>query len=190
MIAQGSYSSNPNLYQGAVQHHRAILWKQGSYWLIHDFIDGRGTQGVEVFFHFAPGSADILADRSGVEVKVETGMHILLQAATKVDLDIEVRNGEDGAAGGWVATSYGCCKPAPIVRFHGQLDLPVNLMFFLRVSREYRDLVTLSVPSVTCHSSGDGLAEDCLWKIMVGKSIDMYSPYSNDCKANQCALSI
>ena len=46
-----------------------ITWNRDSHWQIRDRLEGEGEHLVEVFFHFAPGIAEILPDGEGVTMR-------------------------------------------------------------------------------------------------------------------------
>jgi len=120
---------------GRVAHRRTIVWKRDSSWLILDRLEGEGTHQVEVFFHFSPGTAVAHGDSRGVLVSTEDGVHAVLRLVGADSLRAEIKHGGEEPDGGWIATSYGRCVPAPLVRFSGRVPLPISLTFALGASR-------------------------------------------------------
>ena len=120
--------------QGRVAHRRAIVWNREAQWLIRDHLEGEGTHEVEVFFHFAPGTAFAQDDGRGVLISTDDGVHAMLRLLGTDPLRVEIKTGGESPDGGWIATSYGRCVPAPVVRFSDRVQLPISLTFGLRAS--------------------------------------------------------
>ena len=78
----------------------------------------------------------VLPDGAGVSVTTDSGVHAVLQALQTDSLQIEARCGECEPDGGWIATSYGCKQPAPVIRFHGQVQFPYSMTFLLSSSHK------------------------------------------------------
>lgn len=127
---EGSYGGFCGL-QSPVSHHRTIAWVRKTYWLICDQLEGEGEHFVEIFFHFAPGHAKVLADANSIVVEMEEDLKAQLKLINPGQLNFELQIGGEKPDQGWIATSYGCRKPAPLVRFHGHVRLPVLLTFVL-----------------------------------------------------------
>jgi len=86
---------------------------------------------VEVFFHFCPGRGQVLLTGDGIALETDEHTHAVLKLLEPNHLSTELRTGAAEPDGGWIATSYGGHKQAPLVRFHGRLQLPVSLAFAL-----------------------------------------------------------
>jgi hypothetical protein len=142
--------------KGRVVHHRTIVCNRDSYWLIRDRLDGEGTHEVEVFFHFAPGTAVAIEDGRGVLVSTEDGVHAMLRLVGTDSLRAEVKRGGKEPDGGWIATSYGRCVPAPLVRFFGRVRLPLSLTFELRASPTLPVPCDIKPESARVWPDGDG----------------------------------
>ena len=119
-----------------VRHRRAVYWKRGPCWLILDRLEGDGTHTVDVFFHFAPGEAQRLPDGHGAYVTTKSGIRALLQSEGTNPLRLEINHGDEEPEGGWIATSYGQRVPAPVLKFHGEVDLPFKVTFSLSFCRD------------------------------------------------------
>ena len=173
-LAQGSHSG---FYGkgGSILHRRTIAWKQSSYWLIHDVIHGVGRHFVEVFFHFAPGRIELLPDGSGALYTPKSGKKVVLLLAEGHELRLELKIGQSEPGGGWISTSYGVSKSAPLLRFYGQLDLPADLLFFLSASRERLDVARVEIPRIT-RQRGGAVDNGCFWMIDTEQHTDLYPP--------------
>ena len=162
-FVQGSHSGFYGI-EGKVCHRRAIFWKRNSYWLILDRLEGQGAHFVEVFFHFAPGSAQLLPEGSGVRIETDDHVHAVLMMPDSRPLSAEVKSGGAGPEDGWIATSYGCRTAAPVVRFYGRLRLPASLAYVLMPSR--CECEELRLQRLTC-------ADDESYRIYYGSSADV-----------------
>jgi hypothetical protein len=139
-----------------VRHRRAILWRRGDYWLVADRLEvvrlgavrldegasrTRGWQppseqdalehDVEVLFHFAPSRIDVATDGRSAMVTTAEGVGCLVQSVMGDGLSMEVIQGGDTPAGGWIGTSYGRRQRAPILRLFGRRQLPASICVVL-----------------------------------------------------------
>jgi hypothetical protein len=143
---EGSHGGFHGL-QSSVTHHRSIAWVRKKYWIIFDRLEGEGEHFVEIFFHFASGHAKVLPDADGVIVETEEDLKAQLTLLGSDQLCLELHTGGTKPDQGWIATSYGCRKPAPFVRFHGRIHLPVSLTFVLiPYSINIEDLTAKQMP--------------------------------------------
>jgi hypothetical protein len=129
-IAEGSHCGFFGVRE-PVRHRRIITWERSEYLVVHDSLDGDGTHTVEVFFHFAPGIAQLLPDRTGARINTEQGVDAVIKAVNLHPLYAEIEQRAEGPTGGWIASSYGRRIPAPLVTFRGQVTLPLTLTFIL-----------------------------------------------------------
>jgi hypothetical protein len=132
-IVEGSHSGFVGV-KDCTRHRRLVAWDRKSDWLIFDRLEGSGIHLIEAFFHFAPGCLSILSDGGGVMVTTDRGIQAVLQCANRDSLFVDARCGESEPDGGWIATGYGCKVPAPVVRFHGHVQLPFTMCFLLSSS--------------------------------------------------------
>jgi hypothetical protein len=133
-LAEGTHSGFFGV-SGRVRHRRAVYWNRRSHWQITDWLEGEGEHLVETFFHFAPGQAHVLPEGDGVEIETDDRVHAVLKLLDVNQLTTELNIGGARPDEGWIATSYGCRKPAPLVRFHGRIRLPVSLTYILVASQ-------------------------------------------------------
>jgi hypothetical protein len=128
---EGSHSGFHGLAD-RISHQRTLFYRANGPWLILDQLKGEGEHLVEVFFHFAPGTARILPQINGVAIETEERIHAILKLATPQNrLAMELRCGGPKPEDGWIATGYGQRQPAPVLRFHGRVQLPTSLAFIL-----------------------------------------------------------
>lgn len=127
---EGSHSGFVGV-NDCTRHRRAIAWNRESCWLIVDRLEGTGWHDIEVFFHFAPGHLSVNPEGGSVSVITNRGVYAVLQSAGSHTLEIEGLVGRGEPEGGWSASGYGAKEPAPVVRFHGRLQLPCTLSFAL-----------------------------------------------------------
>jgi hypothetical protein len=173
-LVQGSHRGFHRKH-GSILHRRTIAWKQSRYWLIHDFIDGEERHLIEAYFHFAPGCMELLHDGSGALFTSESGTRVVLALTGPHKLQAELKYGQKEPDGGWLSTSYGCRKAAPLLRFHGHLELPVDLMFFVSSSRDPIDPTRFTPPTIT-REDGNASGDDGMWRINTEQHTDMYQP--------------
>ncbi|MCC6124162.1 MAG: alginate lyase family protein [Pirellulales bacterium] len=121
--------------RGTVRHRRTVSWDRNTHWSIRDELEGTGTHFIEVFFHFAPGRAELLAGEAGLRITTDAGACASLRCTGDAFLQAEIKRGEAEPDGGWVATSYGRRSPAPVVRFYGRVQLPASFTFALIAQR-------------------------------------------------------
>ena len=134
-IVEGSHTGFYGV-KDRIRHHRSIVWNGDSHgWLIFDRLEGEGEHFVELFFHFAPGRADVLPETDGVAVETDDHLHAVLKRLDSFPLSTEVKMGGAGPEEGWIATSYGRREPAPVVRFFGRIPLPISTACVLIPSR-------------------------------------------------------
>jgi hypothetical protein len=119
---EGSYTG----FGSSVRHRRGVFWRKGDYWLILDALFGLGEHLVERWFHFAPGVA---AQISGRKVITHRRDHknILLQDLGMREAALELFEGGEQPAEGWLAPGYGEKMPAPVLRLQLTGLLPMYL---------------------------------------------------------------
>ncbi|MDH3604793.1 MAG: heparinase II/III family protein, partial [Candidatus Tectomicrobia bacterium] len=106
-----------------VLHRRAVLFRKSWYWLIFDEIDGAGEQSVESYLHVAPCTLDARPD--GFDAHFVSGQRLGVRlAGASFNLDVITDSSPGQPESGWIGTHYGARRPAPVVRWHAQLQLP------------------------------------------------------------------
>ena len=118
-----------------VRHGREIVWDRGNQLQIRDQVEGCGVREIEVYFHLAPGTK--VTDESLQTVTVKTARkHCATLAMSGNDqLTMEVIEGGKGPDGGWVGLGYGYRQRAPVIRFFGDVVLPISLSFAICCTR-------------------------------------------------------
>jgi hypothetical protein len=149
------------------RHRRAVVWNRKCCWLILDRLEGNGRHYVESFFHFAPGHLKVLPENQGVSMTTDQGVHAVLRAAGVHDLQIDARHGESEPDGGWIAIGYGRKEPAPMVRFHGCVQLPTTMTYVLSSSLD--ESAPLLIEQTDVRGSSDETAADGVGLRVVSK---------------------
>jgi uncharacterized heparinase superfamily protein len=121
--------------KNCVRHRRTISWDRKSCWTIRDDLIGVGEHFVEVIFHFAPGVIEKREGSDELEIRLDSSIFASLRLESRQTLEVQIRQGEPGPDGGWIASSYGRRIAAPRVRFSGRVALPITLSFEINASR-------------------------------------------------------
>jgi len=97
-----------------VRHRRGMFWRKGDYWLILDGLFGMGEHQVERWLHFAPG---VTVQMNGRKVMTQRRdqKNILVQDIGMRESALELLEGGNQPAQGWVAPGYGEKVPAPVL---------------------------------------------------------------------------
>jgi len=122
---EGSYTG----FGSNIRHRRGVFWRKGDYWLILDALFGMGEHSVERWFHFAPG---VGAQISGRKVTTQRRDHknILLQDIGLRESPLELFDGGEQPAQGWLAPDYGAKMPAQVLclRLSGLLPMYLSTL--------------------------------------------------------------
>jgi hypothetical protein len=135
---QGEHDGYRRLDAPAV-HSRMVLFLKGEYWVICDCIRSDGKHHVALHWHWAP---DIMlcSGEATVEARVDGSDR------PNVNARLFARAGRLSCEQGWVSTTYGARRPAPISHLEIESD-------------STEELVTLVAKS----TAGVRL-EDCVWR--------------------------
>jgi len=129
-IAVGGHSGFEGM-GGRVRHRRAVVGcGDAGLWCVLDRLEGFGSADVEVFFHLSEECGVVEATWSSALCELPSGpLQVLLRCIGPAPLTLEVIEGGREPGGGWIAPSYGRLRRAPILRFHGRLELPASFGF-------------------------------------------------------------
>ncbi len=109
---------------GPVWHRRAVFFRKPDYWLIFDELQGTGQHHVESYLHFAPSTLAPGSDRVVATLTASGRQCIVLIAGAPLQMSLCTAHHPDQSDAGWIGVGYGCRRPAPVVCWHAQLELP------------------------------------------------------------------
>jgi len=110
-------------YKPIIHKRQIIFNKEKESWTINDSLKGSGKHLVEIYFHLAP-DIKVRKKRKSTEL-IGQKNNLTLSFSGKSKLDYKILNG-------FVSPSYGLKQEAPIIKFKGKLNLPVNIQFLLQ----------------------------------------------------------
>lgn len=114
------YSKGPE----PIKHRRKILFAKPHYWLIIDFLLGRGKHVFESCFHFAmdtevekKSDGEVLINKNDVFCRF-LNLTFDRQGEHRHNAEIEIRSG-------WVSPKFGVKYSAPIMSYHIEGEAPI-----------------------------------------------------------------
>ena len=114
------YSRSPSVTT-PVTHRRFVFHRKGLFWLVRDFVEGRGVHQLELAWHIGAGLSQASGDG---EVFAGAGVSLAILTAEDNGWSREVR-GER-----W-SPVYGSSETAQVVRFAATRDLPTEFVTLL-----------------------------------------------------------
>jgi hypothetical protein len=102
-------------------HTRSILFLKGDYWVIRDRVELTGTHQVDLWFHFAAGTAPRVEEEGSQQFVHENGAKIASFAP----------NGRWTTEEGWVSHCYGERVRAPVCVFSSTAEGEFEIITFL-----------------------------------------------------------
>jgi len=118
-------------------HQRVIFFNKltdsNKYWVVFDYLHGKGKHLIEQYFHFVP--TEIQSDKNTIYTN---DIFLMPINPDLVNLDIET---------GWVAKSYGVKIKSPVVRYFTTSLLPLSLgvvIYPFKVNRPKIELLKTS----------------------------------------------
>jgi hypothetical protein len=101
-----------------VLHRRFVFHLHGSFWLVRDVVEGRGTHQLESFWHFAP-DLEIIENGKAIIARSKEPTRLALLPLQDSGWSSELRSG-------FVSPAYGTKVSAAIVASRVQAQLPVE----------------------------------------------------------------
>ena len=113
-----------------VVHRRRVFFAKPRYWLVVDDLEGTAEHRVELRFQFAP--LTVRMDPSGWSRAIgRQGHGLLIRAFATVPLQAELREGEAAPIQGWYSPDYGQRRPAPVLVYSTDPQLPCRIVTLL-----------------------------------------------------------
>lgn len=166
-----------------VRHRRFVFHVKGGLWFVQDAVEGRGSNLLEILWHFAPALAVrenrgiVLAESSSDTATPQASLALLSDRNSAWNLDI---------ANGFVSSSYGSKQVAPIMRLSLNATMPqdcgVLLLPMARASdvgtfstigsfaSTARNIATIKIASGACSTCSCGT--EYVWKWSLRNSQD------------------
>jgi hypothetical protein len=110
-----------------VIHRRAVLWRQGGFWLIADLLAGSGLVDLANHLHLAP---DLALERMGDLAWSITGLPSPLWLTAWGDVSSELISGRlDPRRQGWYSERFGDLRPNSVLNLKGEVELPFVMAY-------------------------------------------------------------
>lgn len=94
-----------------VKHRRVVSFdKKKEVWLIKDFVNAKGRNTVQQYFHLAPGCRILRRDGNIFEIQ---NKDVFLYMAIDKDFSVEIKEGEEYPIMGWSSGVFGVKKKSP-----------------------------------------------------------------------------
>ncbi|NQT48558.1 MAG: heparinase II/III-family protein, partial [Chloroflexi bacterium] len=115
-----------------VLHRRRVYAIKHSFWVIIDWLDGKGEHHIMQPWH-TPAGAQVILNRklNAVEIQVADVTLSLVPWNGIADTLHFYCGQSEPVIQGWVSTSYGHKEPAPAIVWERRLELPVQLVTVL-----------------------------------------------------------
>ena len=128
-LADGDHDAYARLVD-PVRHRRRILFVKSGYWIIVDDLLGAHEHIADARFQFSP--REVVRGPAPWFLAAGTHGHGLwIGAFSDVPLTASVRAGEVDPIEGWVSTSYGRRRPAPVVVYRATGRFPIRIVTVL-----------------------------------------------------------
>ena len=136
-IAEGEHDAYAVLPE-PVRHRRRVVFVKSGYWVVIDDLEGRGEHEIALGFQFAPMA--VLVD-TGLWVRATRGQAsaLLVGAFAQARLKVEVLEGQQDPARGWMSVNYGHRQPAPRLVYSVMAPLPLRILTLLLPLRHVSD---------------------------------------------------
>lgn len=108
-----------------IVHRRAVHFVRGQYWVIIDFLSGRGVHAVESLFHCPDDIRIELASENRATLHSDCGSRLQVGWAASTTIETRVACGDTDPVQGWYAEVSGLKRPAPALVLSCNQELPV-----------------------------------------------------------------
>ena len=108
------------------KHTRRILFVKPDYWVVWDFIEGKGKHKVEQLFHFMP--IPIQTKHENIVYARNRDAALVLWPLFGEGLELNIVEGRENPVQGWYAPKYGEKVPAPTAIFSKKIDFPTSFV--------------------------------------------------------------
>lgn len=124
-FASGTYSDGygPDLIQ--VTHSRYILFKKKEYWLLLDYITGKGEHEFENLFHLTPSDIKVDKEKKSIQTLYSDNKNIKLVSNSTVQMKLDIIEGEENPEQGWISLKHNQRIASPTVVYKGNGELPI-----------------------------------------------------------------
>ena len=191
----GSHNGYARLADPVV-HRRHVLKIAGGVWLVRDVVLGQTEHELEIRWHFAPDLEVRAAGLGRVEVSRtgpasgESAMSLIVPEETVWQTGMEVNRT-------LLSPAYGAFQPAPLVRCHARVLLPVETATALvprrgAIRQEGEPLIETRLASMTqaavqvyeldCHDESHGFF------FALGEQAWSFGPWSSDAQVLYCRI--
>ena len=128
-LVSGAYAWDSEA--GSLKVRRTVAFVRPDYWIVHDWVSGRGTHEITVCWQFFPGRVEVdletLVARC-VDIRGPRFEIVPLQGG--LDMQVEYSAGLLNPPRGWVSLG-GADYPAPNVRYSIAAELPIQIAWLL-----------------------------------------------------------
>ena len=126
-FASGTFDDGYGTEQIPVTHSRYVIFKKKEYWLVLDYLTGKGEHEFENLFHFAPCDVELNKQQNSIHTLYKDYKNIKLVSNATVKMDVEIVEGAENPEQGWMAIKHGEKVAAPTAIFKGKSELPILL---------------------------------------------------------------
>ncbi|MBC8184506.1 alginate lyase family protein [candidate division KSB1 bacterium] len=124
-FASGTFSDGYGANKIPVTHSRFVLFKKKEYWLVIDFLTGKGSHKFDALYHFTPCQVRLDTNQHSVQTLFADGKNIKIVSAATVPIKIEIVEGQENPEQGWVSLHSIGRVAAPTAIFSGEGKLPI-----------------------------------------------------------------
>ena len=123
-FARGAHNGY-NRLADPVTHQRGILFVKSEYWIVTDFLSGKGRHAFQLLYHFPPGKVRLEGDTLACRTNNEQGANILIVPVCARKLKAKVREGSLNPIQGWASFGYADKRAAPAVEYSLAAEFPM-----------------------------------------------------------------
>ena len=133
-LLDAEHSGYKRLDKPIVHRRQVVFNKVDGYWIIKDFLGGKGTHRYDLYFHFAPLAIELDSDYPLVVRTVTEGTNLVV-----IPLEVEGLSVEVGE--GWVSCRYGIKEEAPVVKYTRRGETPA---YFCSILYPYTGIIDIA----------------------------------------------
>jgi len=111
-----------------VFHLRRVIFVKPSVWLVDDVLTGVGEHEYRLYFNFAPGRLEPVADKAGVFRFTGRRVGVRIMPLWDGDFRAEAVSGREKPIAGWVSYGYAVRVPAPHLVYSRRGPAPVRFV--------------------------------------------------------------
>jgi len=150
-FVDGSHDGYRRLRQ-PITHRRQIFFVKPEYWIVTDWLTGRGQHQFDLLFHLPPGSDPQMSESDGLTLETGTTTGLIIAPSFPLGPQTVVTCGVTNPIQGWVSFYSGEKLPAPVVSYTMTATVPIG---FCTILYPYRANVapTINVAPLTIRAN-------------------------------------